>query len=40
MVTAVPEIVQHPRHPDDEFVVVWEPVPNETKLGAAEYLLP
>ena len=25
MVTAVPEIVQHPRHPDDEFVVVWEP---------------
>ena len=22
MVTAVPEIVQHPRHADDEFIVV------------------
>ena len=34
MVTAVPEIVQHPRHPDDEFVVVWEPVPNDDEVGS------
>ena len=29
MVTSVPEIVQHPRHADDEFVVV----PQRTKYG-------
>ena len=29
MVTAVPEIVQHPRHADDEFIVV----PQQKKCG-------
>ena len=32
MVTAVPEIIQHPRHADDEFVVEPWPMENPTKM--------